>query len=390
MPEAPTASMALVLPTEGGDAGEYDRYLNDALELVDAHDHSTGKGVKVKTNGLDIDSDLTFASGGSYSAITNVKAVDFQPHAASAMTAYAGAFFVNSTDSNNLYFRTQAGSNVRITNGATLDTTTSGGIGGDYAAIPAELNFVDASKTYTFKSTAAGNWSRLQAGALRLTEFGTTESTYVEFAAPAVLGASYTLTFPSAVPGASGTLMQVTTGGTVAFSNTGLAASTFTGLVTASAGVTAAADQHVTVSGTGEFKHGDRIMNITVQSGFGNLAGITNPAGTTYAVSGAAGSDWFMSLPLTVGDRVKSITWHYRRGAGTHTFQFRATTLSTGADADIGTPPTDAAGTTYTSITQSSINKTLVSTEAYYLRWNFSATSATNLLHAVLVTYDRP
>src|SRR5688572_8716259 len=132
MPEAATANMLLVKPTEGGDSGLWDFYINAMADLIDAHDHSTGKGVKVKTNGLDINADLTFTSSGTPYAVKDAKAVDFSPVAASTMAAYAGAFFVNSDDSNNLYFRTVAGSNVKVTNGAALNVGAfTGGFGGD-------------------------------------------------------------------------------------------------------------------------------------------------------------------------------------------------------------------------------------------------------------------
>lgn len=393
MPQAATANMLLVQPSENGDSGVWDVLLTTLFALVDAHDHSAGKGVKVKPNGMTIDADLTMTSSGTAYTLKDAKGVDFTPQTAASMTAYAGCLFTRSDDANNLYFRNQAGALVRITNGSTLDTTTSGGIGGDYASIPAELNFTDASKTYSFRSTAAGAWSRIQAGALRITEFGTTESTYVELACPAALGGNYTITFPTAAPGST-SIVQMSSAGVLTASNTVANAVSMsstlgvTGLITATAGVAAAAGQHITVSGAGEYKHGDLTMNVSPHAGFGT-GGISNSGGTFF-VSGGSGTDWFLPVPLKVGDRVKSITWYYQRGAGTLTFSFRATTLSAGTDADVGTPPTSAAGTTYTNITQSAINKTLVSTEGYYLRFIWSVADAGTHLNSVQIVYDRP
>src|SRR5688572_17479083 len=123
MPQAPTTHMLLIQPSENGDSGVWDTLLTTLFLLVDAHDHSTGKGVTVKTAGISINADLSYSSSGSFFAAKDVKAVDFQPSTAASMSSYAGALFVNSSDSNNLYFRTQSGTNVRITNGTSLDIT---------------------------------------------------------------------------------------------------------------------------------------------------------------------------------------------------------------------------------------------------------------------------
>jgi hypothetical protein len=347
--------MGLIMPTEGSDAGTWGATLNDAGDRLDIHDHSSGLGVKVKTNGIDINADLTMASGGTYSAITNAKGVDFQPHAASAMTAYAGCLFTNSSDSNNLYFRTQAGSNVRITNGATLDTTTSGGIGGDYASIPAELNFVDASKTYTLKSTTGGAWSRIQAGALRLTEFGTTESTYIEFACPAALGGNYTITPATALPGST-SVVQISSTGALTYSNT--------------------------------LSHGNRTIAIggpefAIQSGTPTFTsqGRFTSMGTAFLVA---------SLGLNAGDRVRSVTFTYNRGgAGDIDFTFiRNTGDAAGANEVVVATQNVASGTGWTTVTLSSIDHTILAGWQYAL-----LVDTNNAAHGFAfaeVTWDKP
>jgi hypothetical protein len=419
--------MALVLPTEGSDDGEWDLYLNAALELVDAHDHSTGKGVKVKTNGLDIDADLSMASGGEYSAITNAKAVDFQPQAAAALAAFAGALFTNSDDSNNLYFRTQAGTNVRITNGAVLDTTTSGGIGGDYSSVPAELNFVDASKTYTFKSSAAGNWSRLQSGPVRIAEFATTVANYVELASPAALASNYTVTFPAAVP-ASTSLVQMSSAGVLTASPTGAVAcgaitssgaisapsaalsagatvgttlgvtgaatvgSTLevTGLITATAGVTAAANQHVTVSGTGRLKHGN-IEIVIGMAEFTSISGTWTMAASggtgMRAVAGSGSESGSMPITLPVGSRIRSYTIHLTRASGTPQTLLFSTVLATGSEtSSAGVNVTS--GTSRTSMGESGLDITVATGVQYFIRIDGGGTGTE--WYGVSVTYDHP
>jgi hypothetical protein len=386
VPNPATANMQLVMPTENSDAGTWDATINDAADLIDAHDHSTGKGVKVKPAGLDINADLSFTSGGTPFAATALKAVDFTPVAASSMSAYAGALFTNSSDSNNLYFRTQAGSNVRITNGAQLDFTVAGGIGGDYASVGAAVAYVDASDTYTLKQQSPGNWARLQAGALRISEYNTTESTYVELACPAALAGNYTITPATALPGAT-SLVQISTAGQLSYSNT-------VPLLTASAGVTASVDQHITVSGTGRFKHGNMVMHLSPFGGFSNSATGTSSYGfsaagsipTVIALVGS-GDIWRQPIPLSEGHRIRSITFYYIRAGGTIGFSLVKTTLASGAGATV-TSTTAGAGTSYTSITLSSIDYTVISTETVSLDFNSGAVG--DRYAGATITYDLP
>src|SRR5712664_2456282 len=108
MPQAPTANMLLVLPTDKGDSNVWDSILDTAFGLIDAHDHTAGKGVRVPTAALKIDADKSWSDAGVFRAIKDLLAIDFQPSAASSMTGFAGALFCNSAD-NELYWRTTGG-----------------------------------------------------------------------------------------------------------------------------------------------------------------------------------------------------------------------------------------------------------------------------------------
>ncbi len=361
--------MGLVLPTENSDAGTWDATINTALTRVASHDHSSGLGVKVKTNGLDINADLTFSSGGVYSAAKDVKAVDFQPTASSAMTSYAGALFVNSTDSNNLYFRTQSGSNVRITNGTALDITVVGGIVGDYTSVGAEVAFSDAGKEYTFKQDGSPKpWAALRSGPLRIAELDTTDSVYVEVIAPAALASSYTITLPTAVP-ATTNPVRMSTSGVLSVLTT---------------------NEDITLSGTGEIKHGDRTLTMLpafagnkTSTNIGYAAG----AAPNYVTPTAGSETWVVPVPLRAGKRIKSITWHYQRLGGTLTFALRKTIIATNVDSSVASS-TDNSTSGYTSITTSAINHTILSTEQSYLHWTTGANG--DRWHYAVITYDHP
>lgn len=363
MPQSPTPNMLLVQPSENGDTGVWDTLLTTLFLLIDGHDHSSGKGVKVKPNGLTIDADLSMASAGSYYALKDCKAIDLEPRPASEMTAYAGLFF-NSSDSNNLYCRTASGTNVRITNGTTLDLTVVGGIGGDYAAVPAELNFVDSSKSYTFRSTSAGNWSRLQAGALRISEFGTTETTYVEIACPAALAGTYTITMPTAAPGATAPV-QMSSAGTLTAS---VADAIACGTVTTSGSYKHSSDETLVLAAS--------LAHPTGAPTFGNKSWTATGPGTVF---------WPVSIPA--GRRIKTITYWYNRSSGTMIFNFNRTTLSTNADSNLSSVNV-AAGTGVTSVSTATLNHTVLATDQYWIGADLAA--AGNVVFSAVVVYDYP
>jgi hypothetical protein len=82
------------------------------------------------------------------------------------------------------------------------------------------------------------------------------------------------------------------------------------GLHTASAGVTAAANQHVTVSGTGKFKHGDKTMSWLPHFFYETNSGdwVIGGSNLEYIISTAGNSARVPLHGLSAGDRIKSVT----------------------------------------------------------------------------------
>jgi hypothetical protein len=363
MPQSPTSNMLLVQPSENGDAGVWDQILTALFALIDAHDHSTGKGVTVKTAGISINADLSYSSSGVYYAAKDVKALDFQPQAASGMTSYAGALFVNSSDSNNLYFRTQSGTNVRITNGTSLDITSSGGFGGDYISVAAEAAFSDAGKEYTFKQKDPDNfWAAMRSGPLRIAQLDTTESVYVEIAAPAALAGSYTITLPLiAAPAFNPVTM--TTGGVLSVLTT---------------------NESITVSGTGQFKHPSRQANISSLA-FRVLSGAPTVAGGNGTITGVC--TLAAEIHLASTKRLLSMAWAANRGgAGTITMEvFRSASGAAGGSINTTTL---SAGTGFVVTASTAINETLSSLNQYWLFVTMD--NAANVFHYAGLLFDEP
>jgi len=106
--------LPVVLDTIGPD---YAEMVNDALEVVDLHDHTSGKGKRVPSAGLDINADLNFAGYKPY----NLKSTQFSNQVA-ALTGAANALSVH-TYSGDLYYTNGAGNSVQITSGGSLLAT---------------------------------------------------------------------------------------------------------------------------------------------------------------------------------------------------------------------------------------------------------------------------
>lgn len=206
MPTLP--NMTIVTPTLGGDSGTWDDKINAALELIDEHDHTPGKGVAVPVAGLDIDDNLPMGGFG----LDDLGKISF----ATIATPSTGSLniFVDAND-NELYWRSAGGVNVQLTNGASINMTLVGGIVGDYSTVGAEVAYDDSDDRYTFKQQT-GKWARIAAGPIRLYEYDTTDSVYLEMAIDGTLAASYTVIWPAAAP-ASAAQMRINPSGAMEY-----------------------------------------------------------------------------------------------------------------------------------------------------------------------------
>jgi hypothetical protein len=275
----------MTLPVRGSPgSGAWGDTIDADLALLDAHDHSAGKGLRITPSGLNINADLPFSS---LWAPTQLHRIQFSAIAGAALAAgQRTSLFVSDgtggLTANELYWHNNAGNKVQITAGNTLNFAAFvGGIGGDYTSVGATLNYTDSQKAYEFKEGTIDShgWARLRSGDLRLLPFNTTGSVFVGMAAPGAIAGSYTVTWPLALPGSTA-LQQIDNTGQAIFSNTVPNAVTFSSAVIVSAGGIAVTGNS-TVTGT---------LNVT-----GTL---TNGETRTYSVAlGIAGS----GATVTVG-----------------------------------------------------------------------------------------
>lgn len=286
----------MTLPVRGAPgAGLWGDTMDANLAIIDAMDHTPGHGPLIPTAGLNINADLSFSSAW---APKNLHRLQFSEIAGAALTGSNNlSLFVSDgtggLTAHELYFRTSAGNNIKFTSGSSLNFAAFvGGIGGDYTSVGAQLNYDDAGKRYTFKEGTgdSNGWARLAAGSLRLIEFGTTETLYVEQLAPAALASSYAMTWPVALPAAAQTV-SVDNSGTIAFG----------------ASQALAANNNFTVSGTGEIKHGSRTLTFPAAGMFGAQAG-TFTTGINGAITCTSAATMIGAIPLKTGDQITAIT----------------------------------------------------------------------------------
>lgn len=382
MPTLP--NMGLVTPTLGADIGVWDDKINAAFALIDEHDHTLGKGAAITPAAMSIDADIGMGGNG----LAALGKVAFT--AVATPTTGAKNLFVDAAD-NELYWRSNAGVNVKLTSNASLNTSLVGGIVGDYSAAGAEVAYDATNKRFTFKQAASpgGKWARMASGPVRIYEFDTTESLYVEHAVAAALAASYTVEWPAALPGTQA-LVQIGADGKLTYSNT------------------LAANANLTLSGTGYVQHGD---DSDVEVFLPNSAWYVDtgsppsfPSGPGLPDRVTVGSSCSVYYPLRIGNskrRVKSITVFCRSFVDTTTLSLYSTTgIGSGS---VSTNPLNlSGGTTATTLnvtadglwngrtlTLSSPSALHAAGSPVWLRVQTSGTGSLGCL-TYRVNYDRP
>lgn len=201
-----TPNTSLSLPTPGTTIGpQWAEDLNVALELVDLHDHTSGKGVPVPTAGLNINADLSFASN----AALALKHAGFTSD--SVDPAIAGAVYVKNGD---LYFTSANNTAVQLTDGTAIKGTAGNisGLGdGDSSAV-----FNDFTEDFTFRFDSGDYFAAFNIGEIRLYPFdGSNEYTApITIKSPLALASAYQLTLPLSLPLADN-ILSVTTAGVI-------------------------------------------------------------------------------------------------------------------------------------------------------------------------------
>lgn len=355
-----TPNMLLTKPDPDGSVGTWDTELNASLDVLDAHDHSAGKGVLIPVAALNINSDLPLANF----ALTQVKALAMAAVASSTVAALSRALFVNSAD-NELYWKTSGGVLVKLTSGTSLNAALLGGFTGDYGTGGSEANFNSGTSIYNFLR-AANHRAFLDSSDIRLFQGTSGITAAVKIRSPNALAASYDWIFPAALPAAQ-SLVQLGTGGQVVASNV------------------IATNEHVTVAGTGRFKHGSMDLSVAAcaaESSTGTYSG------AAIAWTLTTGQLVHFPCPLPAGARVLSIgVITTPTGAGTRTVRLRR------YDGVTGGLVTDATATNTTldnTLKPFNIADTVLVDGGDVHIIEFEAAGTQDVVRGIVITYDFP
>lgn len=141
-----SANMLMPIPVVGTDPGpDYATDINSCLTILDGHNHSPGYGVAIPSDGLNINSDLTFNNSNA----TNVKSIRFQIQGSPLATASdIGCIYESGVD---LYYNDGNGNQIQITSGGAL-AGTPGSISG--LVSPASASYVALSSTFVWQSAS--------------------------------------------------------------------------------------------------------------------------------------------------------------------------------------------------------------------------------------------
>lgn len=197
-------NMNLPIPIVGQDPGpQYATDVNSCLTLVDGHNHSSGSGVQITPNGININADLSFNSNNAIALKSTRFTALGTPLAGSSPNL--DCLYVSGVD---LYYNDGNGNQVRI--------TQSGGVAGSPGSIanltsPASASYVAVSSTFVWQS-AANTPANMDAGSYIFRNI-TANSHGVTVNAPSALGSDYSLTLP-AIP-VSSSIMTLDTSGNI-------------------------------------------------------------------------------------------------------------------------------------------------------------------------------
>lgn len=133
-----TTFMNLALPVPTVTLGPaWANQLNAALELVDSHDHSSGKGVKVKSAGIDINAGLAFNNNSALS----LRSAAFQAQT-SALSGSSNANSIHSVNGN-LFFTNGSGTAIQLTSGGAVVASPANTTTLEYAQFAANVTIID-------------------------------------------------------------------------------------------------------------------------------------------------------------------------------------------------------------------------------------------------------
>lgn len=137
----------------------------------------------------------------------------------------------------------------------------------------------------------------------------------------------------------------------------------------------------------GSMNHGERTLHIPAIDAVSRLHDAWIAATSECKMTSAGvGDELYIPIPLVEGDRIKQVTFWIKRAGGTVQCRLMKKTIATGV-ATVQGSQNVTTGTTYTSVSISSLTLTLDTSAFYWI--SVLAGDAGDEVHSVTVTYDR-
>lgn len=192
--------MGLTAPGVGTEIGpNWAQEINGDLSILDSHNHSSGQGVQISPPGMNINTDLPFNSNNA----TLLRTIRFISQASIITPAVPDIGCVYVVGDNLWYNSYTSGNHVQITNGSSVNATSSGIANGNASAAFSGPGGI--LQVYSNSSTPIPG--AIASGPIEISP--TSSATYATtIQAYSSLAASYTLTLPTAIAGVAGSIMQ--------------------------------------------------------------------------------------------------------------------------------------------------------------------------------------
>jgi hypothetical protein len=308
---------------------------------------------------MDISSDLSFKSGVTYSAATNLERCTFENKASviSAATFPTSLYMV----SGELYFNDNSGNQVQVTNEGAVNVSSAGGITGTgYGSSDVEVNWDSGATAYRFRSgPATDDFASVYVNDVLL---GDGSGNAITLAAPSISG-DYTVTLPAAAP-ASTSVVEMDSSGVL------------------------------TADPTSVHRHGEKTLLLGMFASRSDGSGVTThfdiDEGWVAFEAAVAAHFIVLDIPLCVGDRIKSIKVRHRCTLSTGSIEATLKNSVDETDNDVATASYTGTSTAWRDLDLSSIDHTILSSRKYFLKITGLGTSGDVLVDHVEVVYDRP
>lgn len=261
-----TPNMGMLLPEVGVTLSPlWASELNTALDLVDSHNHAPGSGALIGAAGIRIDADLDF---GSFN-ITGLRTARLSNQTSIVLGATdLRAIYSSGGD---LYYVNAAGAAVQITNGSSIVGAT-GSISG--LVSPASASFSSGTSTFAFFKDSSKP-GKLTISDISIYEFNNAAAAPITIKSPTSVGASYSLTLPTALYAPATTFMAVSStgalslgaGGTLLVSDGSAAAPTMAFASQVNVGLYRDAPNELAISLVGTLTHSFKSTGMVSPSG---------------------------------------------------------------------------------------------------------------------------